>query len=67
MPLNLEKLRQDAAKLADLACTLDDLKNSLPHPGMRASMSRAVDEMHDAARFFDDLHGFGIYLNEAPQ
>ena len=60
-PEQLASLRNDTARLADMACDLDVLKNSMPHPELRESLSRSVDDMHAAAEYFDKLHGFGLY------
>ena len=60
-PEVLASLRDDTSQLANMACDLDDLKNSLPHPELRESLSHVVDDMHTAAQYFDRLHGFGLY------
>lgn len=58
---SLVRLRKDVAALANMACDLDTLKNSLPHTLLRESLKHVVDDMHTAAQYFDKLHGFGLY------
>lgn len=56
--------RGDVAILADLAGSLDFLKNKFPDPLWRAALRRAVREMHAVAMEIDDEHRFGIYAKE---
>lgn len=56
--------RSDVANLADLAASLDFLKNKFPDPMWKAALRRAVREMHGVAREIDGEHGFNIYAKE---
>lgn len=58
-------LHAEVAQLADMACTLDDLKNRLPAGEQRERLRSVVDAMHSVADQIDRLNGFGIYAREA--
>ena len=58
-------LRAEVARLADMACTLDDLKNRLPDGEQRERLRSVVDAMHSVADQIDRLNSFGIYARWA--
>lgn len=59
-PVTRDQLRESVARLADLACDLDVLKNDLPSP-QRDELALTIAKTHQVAEYFDELHGFGLY------
>lgn len=54
-------LRACIARMSDLVCDIDYLKNSIVDAAQRERIERAVAEIHAVASEVDASNGFGLY------
>lgn len=63
--VNHRPLRENIARLADLACEIDVIKNSCESPEDVAALREVVAQIHRVAARLDKAHGVGIYDTES--